>query len=89
MLLATKGNREVKISTDDKEKYLDAGYSLFEKGEDGKVHKIEQPVKKTPEMIALEEENATLKERLASLEAEPEEEPEEEPKKPPARGRAK
>ena len=89
MLLATKGNREVKISPDDKEKYLDAGYSLFEKGEDGKVQKIEQPVKKTPEMIALEEENAALKGRLAILEAEAEEELEEEEKKPPTSGRRK
>jgi len=89
MLLATKGNREVKISPDDKEKYLDAGYSLYEKGEDGKIQKIEQPVKKTPEMIALEEENVALKKRLASLESDPEEEPEEEPEKKPARGRAK
>ena len=89
MLLATKGNREVKISPDDKEKYLDAGYSLFEKGEDGKVQKIEQPVKKTSEMMALEEENAALKERIASLESEPEEELEDEPKKPPTSGRRK
>lgn len=68
MILAVKGNREFKIEADDKEKYLDAGYSLFEKGEDGKVKSLAKPEKKSKEMINLEKENAELKKKLAELE---------------------
>lgn len=85
MLLAIKGNREVRISPDDKEKYLDAGHSLFEKGEDGEIKQLVKPVKKTKELIALEKENADLKKRLAELE---EAEDPGEPEKP-TRGRGK
>lgn len=67
MILAVKGNREIKIEADDKEKYLEKGYSLFEKSE-GKLTSLTPPVKKTKEMITLEEENAELKKRLAELE---------------------
>ena len=84
MLLATKGNREVKISLDDKEKYLDAGYSLFEKSE-GKLTSLTPPVKKPKEMISLEKENAELKKRLAEIEKD--EAPEAEDKT--TRGKAK
>lgn len=75
MILAVKGNREVKIEGDDKEKYLDNGYSLFEKSE-GKLTSLTPPVKKTKEMITLEKENAELKKRLAAFEED--EAPEEE-----------
>jgi len=85
MLLAVKGNREIKIEADDKERYLNDGYSLFEKGEDGKVKNLAKPEKKSKELIALEKENADLKLRLAELE---EEEVPEEPKKPtPGKGK--
>lgn len=84
MLLATKGNREVRISPNDKEKYLNAGYSLFEKDGNGKLRRVKGTVKKTPAMIALEKENEALKKKLASIEV-----TEEEPEKKPARGRAK
>lgn len=70
MILAVKGNREEKISTDEKEKYLENGYSLFEKSEDGKLTSLAKPEKKSKEMIALEKENAVLKLRLAELEEE-------------------
>lgn len=79
MILAVKGNREEKISTDEKERYLENGYSLFEKSEDGKIVSLAKPEKKSKEMIALEKENAVLKLRVAELE---EEEVPEEPKKP-------
>lgn len=79
MLLAVKGNREIKIEADDKERYLNSGYSLFEKAEGGKVVSLAKPEKKSKEMIALEKENAVLKLRVAELE---EEEVPEEPKKP-------
>lgn len=67
MILAVKGNREERINADDKEKYLENGYSLYEKSE-GKVTLIEKPEKKSKEMITLEKENAELKKRLAELE---------------------
>ena len=86
MLLAVKGNREVKIETDDKERYLENGYSLFEKGEGGKVISLAKPEKKSKELIALEKENADLKLRLAELE---EGEVLEEPKKAPTTGKGK
>ncbi|MBO1264367.1 hypothetical protein J3A84_04840 [Proteiniclasticum sp. SCR006] len=75
MILAVKGNREIKIDVDEKEKYLDNGYSLFEKSE-GKLTSLTPPVKKTKEMISLEKENAELKKRLAAFEKD--EAPEEE-----------
>lgn len=68
MILAVKGNREVKIDADDKGRYLDNGYSLFEKSEDGKVKSLVKPEKKPKEMISLEKENAELKKRLAAFE---------------------
>lgn len=85
MLLATKGNREVKISPDDKEKYLDAGYSLLEKKQDGSVERLIVHEKKSAAMIALEKENAELREKLATAEIE---KIEEEPKTP-AKGKGK
>lgn len=85
MLLATKGNREVKISPDDKEKYLDAGYSLLEKKQDGSVERLIVHEKKSAAMIALEKENAELREKLATAEIE---KIEEEPKIP-AKGKGK
>ena len=67
MILAVKGNREQKLEADEKEKYLEKGYSLFEKSE-GKLTSLTPPVKKTKEMIDLEDENAELKKRVAELE---------------------
>lgn len=67
MILAVKGNREERINADGKEKYLEKGYSLFEKSE-GKLTSLKAPVKKTKEMIDLEDENAELKKRLAEIE---------------------
>ena len=75
MILAVKGNREIKIEADEKEKYLNNGYSLFEKS-NGKVTLLDKPEKKTKEMISLEKENAELKKRIAELEED--EAPEEE-----------
>ena len=75
MILAVKGNREIRIDADEKEKYLETGYSLFEKSE-GKLTSLTPPVKKTKEMISLEKENAELKKRLAAFEED--EAPEEE-----------
>jgi hypothetical protein len=84
MLLALKGNREVRISEDEKESYLVNGYDLFEKTEDGKVKPLVKPSKKSKEQIELEKENAELKLKLAEFEAE---ELNEEPKKPSGKGK--
>lgn len=84
MILAVKGNREIKIDADEKEKYLDNGYSLFEKS-GGKVTLLDKPKKKSKEMISLEKENAELKKRLAAFEED--EAPEAEEKT--TRGKAK
>lgn len=82
MLLAVKGNREIKIEADEKEKYLGNGYSLFEKGEDNKVKSLAKPEKKSKELTALEKENAALKLRVAELEEEDDKEPEDSTKPP-------
>ena len=87
-IYAIKANRMVEISEDEKQKYQNAGYKIALWGASG--IRFEVPDNPESKVIqALEEENAALKERLASLESESEEEPEEEPKKPPASGRRK
>lgn len=78
MLLAVKGNRECKISPDEREDFSEKGFDIYEKLGNGKVTLIE---KYSQDGKVVKE----LKARIVELEAqviEPQEESQEDPKEP-------
>lgn len=83
-IYAIKANRMVEIAEDEKQKYQIQGYQIAQGGDSGICYEVPE-TPETKRIAELEKENAALKERLASLETEPEEEP----KKPPTSGRRK
>lgn len=74
MLLAVKGNRECKISLEEREEFSEKGFDIYEKSGNGKVTLIEK-YSKDGKVVK------ELKARIAELEAEVIE-PKEEPKEP-------
>jgi len=79
MLLAVKGNRECKISLEEREEFSEKGFDIYEKSGDGKVNLVE---KYSKDSKVVKELRARVKELEAQV-------PAEEPKKPSTAGKGK
>lgn len=85
LLVAVKGNREMKISPDEKDTFLEKGFDIYEVT-DKKVVLIDKYSKDSKEVKALRAEVARLKIQIAEAEIVEEDVPEE-PKKPNGKGK--
>lgn len=70
MLLAVKGNREVKIDGNEEKAYIEADYKILKLNKDGVLKVIHDPAKAVDANTKLADENKKLKAEVKKLEKE-------------------